>query len=170
VGEYSIIYHNGTSFCSLAIHPTIIKCHALIDANGERILLGDHLGRLYVLVLENDKKRVTRLRLEDVGETSCASALAYLQAGMVFVGSTFGDSQLVRLRAEVEPVTGSHLDVLATYGNLGPIVDFCVVDLDRQGQVSSCFIRLFFVIFILVISFTSCVLIWHSVLTLSAKW
>lgn len=27
------------------------------------------------------------------------------------------------------------VQVLETYPNLGPIIDFCVVDLDRQGQV-----------------------------------
>jgi DNA damage-binding protein 1 len=30
--------------------------------------------------------------------------------------------------------TGSFVEVLERYANLGPIVDFCVVDLDRQGQ------------------------------------
>ena len=28
----------------------------------------------------------------------------------------------------------NYLNVLDTYTNLGPIVDMCVVDLDRQGQ------------------------------------
>jgi hypothetical protein len=29
---------------------------------------------------------------------------------------------------------GSYVEVLERYVNLGPIVDFCVVDLERQGQ------------------------------------
>jgi hypothetical protein len=29
---------------------------------------------------------------------------------------------------------GSHIEVLDTVANLGPIQDFCVVDLERQGQ------------------------------------
>lgn len=68
VGEQSIIYHNGTTFSSLAIKPTIFKSYGFIDSTGERILLGDHLGRLFVLVLENDKKRITAIKLEQVGE------------------------------------------------------------------------------------------------------
>jgi hypothetical protein len=31
-------------------------------------------------------------------------------------------------------LTGNYVEVLETFPNLGPIVDFCVVDLDRQGQ------------------------------------
>lgn len=33
---------------------------------------------------------------------------------------------------ETDP--GNFVEVLDTFTNLGPIVDFCVVDLDRQGQ------------------------------------
>ena len=29
---------------------------------------------------------------------------------------------------------GSNIEILDSFMNLGPIVDFCVVDLDRQGQ------------------------------------
>ncbi|KAI9091588.1 hypothetical protein K1719_028031 [Acacia pycnantha] len=33
---------------------------------------------------------------------------------------------------------GSYEEVLERYVNLGPIVDLCVVDLERQGQVVTC--------------------------------
>jgi len=134
IGEQSIIYHNGTTFSSLAIKPTIFKSYGLIDSTGERILLGDHLGRLFVLVLENDKKRITAIRLEPVGETSCASTVSYLHSGLVYIGSLYGDSQLIKLTSEKDPDTGNYLDILDTHSNLGPIIDFCVVDLERQGQ------------------------------------
>jgi DNA damage-binding protein 1 len=52
----------------------------------------------------------------------------------VFIGSTFGDSQLIKLQADKDPETGQYLQVLEAYTNLGPIVDFVVVDMDRQGQ------------------------------------
>jgi len=134
IGEQSIIYHNGTTFSSLAIKPTIFKSYGLIDSTGERILLGDHLGRLFVLVLENDKKRITAIKLEPVGETSCASTVSYLHSGLVYIGSLYGDSQLIKLTSERDPDTGNYLDILDTHSNLGPIIDFCVVDLERQGQ------------------------------------
>ena len=64
--------------------------------------------------------------------------LRYLDNGVVFVGSSYGDSQLIRLSPQ--PVPGppgappTFLEVLETFTNLGPIVDFAVVDLERQGQ------------------------------------
>ena len=62
----------------------------------------------------------------------------YLDNGVVFVGSASGDSQLVQISAT--PVAApegslpSFLEVRDTFTNLGPILDFTVVDLERQGQ------------------------------------
>lgn len=41
--------------------------------------------------------------------------------------------QLVKLNLQPD-ASGSYVEVLERYVNLGPIVDFCVVDLERQGQ------------------------------------
>ena len=59
--------------------------------------------------------------------------MCYLDGGFVYVGSQQADSQLIRLVAPPSP-EGNHVNVVETYANLGPIVDFCVVDLERQGQ------------------------------------
>lgn len=76
IGEQSIIYHNGETFSSLAMKPTIMKAYGLIDSTGERILLGDHLGRLYVLILEqNNQKQVTGMKLELIGQVHICSFL-----------------------------------------------------------------------------------------------
>ncbi|KAL0310520.1 UNVERIFIED_CONTAM: DNA damage-binding protein 1 [Sesamum angustifolium] len=45
----------------------------------------------------------------------------------------YGDSQLIKLNLHPD-AKGSYVEVLERYVNLGPIVDFCVVDLERQGQ------------------------------------
>ena len=58
----------------------------------------------------------------------------YLDSGVVYIGSFYGDSQLVRLNSEKDE-NNSFITLLENYTNLGPIVDFVVVDLDRQGQV-----------------------------------
>lgn len=39
---------------------------------------------------------VLGLRLEPLGRTPAASTISYLDSGVVFVGSSFGDSQLIR--------------------------------------------------------------------------
>ena len=84
-------------------------------------------------MLERDQATVTGLKLEALGETSAAATLSYLDNGVVFVGSAWGDSQLVRLHPSPDP-SGSFVEVLESYPGLGPIVDFAVVDLERQGQ------------------------------------
>ena len=50
--------------------------------------------------------------------------------------SSAGDSQLVRVHS-TPPDPGQPemlVEILDTFDSLGPIVDFVVVDLDRQGQ------------------------------------
>lgn len=133
VGQQTIAYINGADFRTMSIPSTIIRSHGLVDPNGSRILLGDHNGGLHVLVLLHDGAQVNGLNLEPLGETSISSTLSYLDGGVVFVGSAFGDSQLVKLNAEKDGA-GSYVEVLEAHANLGPIVDFAVVDLERQGQ------------------------------------
>ena len=41
--------------------------------------------------------------------------------------------QLIKLNLQPD-AKGSYVEVLERYVNFGPIVDFCVVDLEMQGQ------------------------------------
>merc|ERR1719262_2825 len=68
-----------------------------------------------------------------------ASCLCYLNNGIVFVGSSFGDTQLLQL-ATAPNEQGEYLQELERWPNLGPVVDFTVVDQERrgQGQVITC--------------------------------
>lgn len=134
VGEHSIMYHNGASPRSVAMKTTVMRTFGKIDPNGSRILLGDHTGRLYVLLVQHDGSSVVDMKLELLAETTAASSINYLDNGVVFIGSTYGDSQLVRLLPEKDVETGQFVSLLDVYPNLGPIVDFTVVDVDKQGQ------------------------------------
>lgn len=53
--------------------------------------------------------------------------------GVLFIGSKHGDSQLVKLNTNVNE-NGTYVVPMETFTNLGPIMDICVVDLERQGQ------------------------------------
>lgn len=100
-----------------------------------------------------------KLTVESVarGRFSSPTALLDLGGGFIFVGSHYGDSLLVRITypsrsQEPLPSTpkvaamdidgtsepeGVSIDIINTYTNLGPIVDFCVVETDAgQGPVS----------------------------------
>ena len=63
-----------------------------------------------------------------------ARSVTYIDNGVVFVGSAWGDSQLVKLCSE--PVEGSFVQPLDAFSNLGSIVDMVAVDLDNQGHDS----------------------------------
>lgn len=113
------------------------QAYGEIDDSGCRFLLGDHIGNLYLLVLNKiDNAAVTSLSVELLGKTSQPSTLSYLDSGIVFVGSTMGDSMLVKLHANPFDQTQpqNFVEVIDQIPNIGPVVDFCVVDLDRQGQ------------------------------------
>eukprot|EP00945_MAST-04E_sp_MAST-4E-sp1_P008624 g8624.t1 len=140
LGQQTITYHDGQTSLSLSTTSVVWRASGRIDPDGSRILLGDHLGGLWVLVLASENGVLKGMDIDKLGETSCASAICYLGNGMSYVGSSFGDSQLLLLLPEKSQETKSYLDVLDTYINIGPIVDFCVVDLENQGrgQVVTC--------------------------------
>lgn len=72
--------------------------------------------------------------MQRLGDTVVASSISYIDAGYTFIGSDGGDSKLLLLHPEADAVTGSCIEEVETYTNVGPIVDFAVIDLDRQGQ------------------------------------
>ncbi|XP_046643566.1 DNA damage-binding protein 1-like [Daphnia pulicaria] len=141
IGQESITYHNGQNYVTIA--PPIIKqstvtCYGKVDPNGSRYLLGDLAGHLFMLVLEKEEKMdgtvtVRDIKIELLGEVSIPECLTYLDNGVVFIGSRFGDSQLVKLNVTPDD-NNSYVTVMETFTNLAPIVDMTIVDLDRQGQ------------------------------------
>ncbi|KAM7524858.1 hypothetical protein LguiA_014760 [Lonicera macranthoides] len=133
IGEETIVYCSASAFKAIPIRPSITRAYGRVDPDGSRYLLGDHNGLLHLLVITHEKEKVTGLKIELLGETSIASTISYLDNAFVYVGSSYGDSQLIKLNLHPDP-KGSYVEVLERYVNLGPIVDFCVVDLERQGQ------------------------------------
>ncbi|KAJ4798665.1 DNA damage-binding protein 1 [Rhynchospora pubera] len=133
IGEETIVYCSATAFKAIPIRPSIIRAYGRVDADGSRYLLSDHTGLLHLLVIIHEKERVTGLKIENLGETSVASTISYLDNAVVYVGSSYGDSQLIKLNLQPD-AKGSYVEVLDRYVNLGPITDFCIVDLERQGQ------------------------------------
>lgn len=70
------------------------------------------------------------------GTASTPSSISYIGNYVCFIGSSWGDNQLVRLLKSParEDSPWDYVQVIDTYPNLGPIVDMCTVDMDRQGQ------------------------------------
>jgi DNA damage-binding protein 1 len=104
-----------------------------------RYLLGDQRGNLYVLVLlKNNNGTVINISIDGLGTTSIPECISYLDNGVVYIGSVYGDSQLIRLKSKPEP-DGNHIEVIDSYPNIGPILDMCVVESDKGNfQVVTC--------------------------------
>ena len=148
--------------CKVRAGPDLVVTTAA--ALGKRtFLVGDENGDLFVVNFSgneaapssegNDKavtaesREVTAIHSQRIGVTSSPSCLVNLDNGIVFVGSELGNSQIIRLLdpgqqadaqgTAAETVGGevvSGLQVLQEFVNIGPIVDFCVVDMERHGQ------------------------------------
>ncbi|KAG9298245.1 hypothetical protein G9A89_002733 [Geosiphon pyriformis] len=106
-----------------------IRAVARIDQDGSRYFIGDDKGDLHLLIMSEDGD----MNVEFLGKTSISQCIAYLDNGFAFVGSHFHDSLLIKLRPQPDEL-GWYFDVFERFTNLAPIADFCVVDLERQGQ------------------------------------
>ncbi|KAF8774370.1 DNA damage-binding protein 1 like protein [Argiope bruennichi] len=141
IGQESITYYHGEKHIAIApplIKQSVINCYCKVDENGSRYLLGNMYGRLFMLLLEKEEKMdgrviVRDLKFEFLGEITIPECITYLDNGVVYIGSRLGDSQLVKLNVHAND-NGSFTEVMETFTNLGPIIDMCVVDLERQGQ------------------------------------
>ncbi|CAG9859415.1 unnamed protein product [Phyllotreta striolata] len=141
IGQESILYHNGIA--PVVVAPPVIKqstivCYAKVDPGGLRYLLGDMAGHLFMLFIETETRgdfteAVKDLKVELLGEIATPECITYLDNGVLFIGSRIGDSQLVKLNQKADE-NGSYVTVMESFTNLAPILDMCVVDLERQGQ------------------------------------
>lgn len=72
------------------------------------------------------------------GETVTPESIAYLDNGVVFIGSTLGDSQLIRLNPDPDPERNSYITVLENFTNIAPIVDMVLLENKGQNQLITC--------------------------------
>lgn len=111
------------------------------DLGGSKWLLGGVDGSLWLVHLRvsdvashpHGSSALAVITVEHLGLSSPPSALVFLDKHHVFVGSAVGDAQLLRMSSARQP-DGNSFTVEAKWLNLGPIVDFCVADVDNQGQ------------------------------------
>ena len=148
VGGQTVVYYsmkNKQYEKKVAIEPTVIKTVARVDERGLKYLLGDHKGQLLLLNVQVSEglEQVTGLQLQKLGTTSVSTTISYLDNGYVYVGSTSGDSQIVKLNNRRNIETGMFLEFVQSFTQLGPITDFCFVKGSKhahqgQGQIVTC--------------------------------
>jgi DNA damage-binding protein 1 len=134
IAQRTITYmnKNGAGMQSTVMGAKQFTAFGTIDEDGSRFLLGDMHGDIHVLNLSREDGTVVGIFLDHLGNTSIPNCICYLDNGVVFVGSHYGDSQLVKLGTGVPD--GNSLEVIESYLNIGPIIDMVVVESERQGQ------------------------------------
>ncbi|KLJ07677.1 DNA damage-binding protein 1 [Blastomyces silverae] len=101
------------------------------QVDGQRWLLADDYGRLFflMLILDSDNA-VQSWKLDRLGNIPRASVLVYMGGGVTFIGSHQGDSQLIR-------ITEGSFEVIQTFANIAPILDFTIMDLGGRAMGES---------------------------------
>lgn len=95
--------------------------------------LADDYGRLHLLTINTDGSAVTGMELNLIGKTARANSLVYLGDNLLFVASHYGDSQLYRV--DFAEGGAQYLYLQQTLPNIGPILDFTVMDMgNREGD------------------------------------
>ncbi|KAK4722976.1 hypothetical protein R3W88_013209 [Solanum pinnatisectum] len=103
-----------------------IRAYDHVGAN--QYVLGDHYGVLHHLNITHKENKFTGLTIK-LGETSIPSTISHLCDSFVYIGSSYGDSQLAKFSLQPD-----RIEVLNRFDNLGPIGDFCIVDCKKLGQ------------------------------------
>ncbi|KAF2863779.1 hypothetical protein K470DRAFT_254672 [Piedraia hortae CBS 480.64] len=127
LGETSIAYADGKKVVTSQPleEPTVWVAWCMID--NQRYVLADDFGRAFiVLVLVGESGAYTGHLLKRLGSTSRANVMVYLGEGRLFVGSHQGDSQVVEMVED-------GLNVIQTFSNLAPVLDFTVMDLGNRS-------------------------------------
>ncbi len=87
---------------------------------------------MHLLTILTDGAVVTGFDVQRIGWTSRASSLVYLGNNLLFVGSTLGDSQLFSI--DFDSTTKGFLNLVQTFPNNAPILDFAVMDIGHREQ------------------------------------
>ncbi|VUZ42218.1 unnamed protein product, partial [Hymenolepis diminuta] len=148
VGDEMISYHspNKPHITTCIPQKTLSKVVAYAQVDNKRYLMGNLCGELFMVHLVGPEVDalaplsavLERLRIERLGITSVPESIVYLDKGVVFIGSYFGDSQLIHLRSDIDPDTKCYFDVYEEYPNLGPIADMIFVENEGQNQLITC--------------------------------
>lgn len=95
-------------------------CWARVDGTPS-VLLADASGRLHFMQLKLDARgHVNGIQSHVLGTATCAYCMSYLDAGVIFIGSRVGNSQLVRLAEEPQGPHQTFTQVLPASTALTP--------------------------------------------------
>ncbi|TVY21551.1 DNA damage-binding protein 1 [Lachnellula arida] len=134
VGETKMTYLDDES--KAVIHHSLKEASIFVaweKVDDLHFLLADDYGALHLLTLIVDGAVVLGMDVVKIGKTTKASVMVYMGAGILYIGSHAGDSQVVRLgNVDGEDIS---LEILQTLPNIAPVLDFAVMDMgSREGE------------------------------------
>lgn len=94
VAETSITCFNASNMLkSIEIPQVTVGAYDKAPMNGNKFIMGDHLGYIYSLEIIVDDREGIDIKLRRLGETSVAKTISYIK-DIIYVGSEEGDSQV----------------------------------------------------------------------------
>ncbi|KAL5615397.1 uncharacterized protein BROUX77_001234 [Berkeleyomyces rouxiae] len=134
VGETTVVYMDGLSFEQVQMflpEATLFTTWAQVD--NRTYILGDDYGYLHILRLVTEGTWVMHIETSKISQqVSRSSTLSYLGYSVVYLGSHYADSQLLRLDFEK-----SELEILNapnSFANNAPILDFAIMDMSNRSN------------------------------------
>ncbi|KAK0663036.1 mono-functional DNA-alkylating methyl methanesulfonate N-term-domain-containing protein [Cercophora samala] len=139
VGETRLLYIDDVT--KVTVESKLDKASIFVkwaEYNVQTYFLADDYGSLHLLTIETEGVVVKGMVLTKIGVTSRASELVYLGNEMLFVASHYGDSQLFQLDLSADkPADKPFLTLIQAISNIGPIMDFAVMDMGNRGGEDS---------------------------------
>jgi DNA damage-binding protein 1 len=133
VGETQLLYIDEVTHSTVQSALTEASIFvAWAEYNVTHYFLADDYGGLHLLTLNTEGVVVKGMDVNLIGRTSRASNLVYLGTDLLFA-SHYGDSQLFRLDLANEDPR-QYLQLVQTMSNIGPILDFAIMDLGNRGD------------------------------------
>ena len=102
IGSEKVFYTSGKNLLEVRLGNCIVTSYGVVDADCSRIVLGDSKGMLYMLMVGHHDGAVRELKIEHLGRVSSPSSITYLDDGVLFVGSAYGDSQVCQKIVKLE--------------------------------------------------------------------
>ncbi|KAI1814653.1 mono-functional DNA-alkylating methyl methanesulfonate N-term-domain-containing protein [Poronia punctata] len=131
VGETRLLYYDDAAKKKVETalqEPSIFVAWAEYDVS--HYFVGDDYGNLWVLEILLDGVVVTGMEMTKIGTISRPSCLVFMGPKTLFVGSHYGDSQVL----EVDMVNGE-INLLQSLQSIAPILDLTVMDMgNREGE------------------------------------
>ncbi|KAI1333003.1 mono-functional DNA-alkylating methyl methanesulfonate N-term-domain-containing protein [Xylariaceae sp. FL0255] len=131
VGETRLLYYDDAAkkkVESALPEASIFVAWAEYDVS--HYFIADDYGNLWILEILLDGEVVTGMQMRRIGIVSRPTCLVYMGNNILFAGSHYGDSQIIRV-----DVARDSIELVQTMHNIAPILDLTIMDMgNREGE------------------------------------